>query len=83
MLKGRHISLTDGLDVGQEEESKKTFSFGLNNLDGPFTEMKKKEAGTHFKRRVQEFYFRHVNLEMFIRLSDRDIDQADIDMSLK
>lgn len=51
-----------------------TSSFGLSDLDGPFTEMKKKEAGTHFKRRVQELYFRHVNLEMFIRLSDRDID---------
>lgn len=51
-----------------------TSSFGLSNMDVPFTEMKKKEAGTRFKRRVQEFYFRHVNMEMFIILSDRDID---------
>lgn len=37
----------------------------------PFTEIKKEETGTGLGRRIQEFYFTHVRLEMFIRLSNR------------
>lgn len=49
-------------------------SFGPEQLGGPFAEMKKKEAGAGFGRRVQKLYSRHVKSKMFIKLSNRDVD---------
>lgn len=51
-----------------------TSSFGPEQLGGPFAEMKKKEAGAGFGRRVQKLYSRHGKSKMFIKLSNRDVN---------
>lgn len=58
----------------RKKKSKMISSFGPEQLGGPFAEMKKKEAGAGFGRRVRKLYSRHVKSKMFIKLSNRDVD---------
>lgn len=57
-----------------KKKSKMTPSLGPEQLGGPFAEMKKKEAGAGFGRRVQKLHSRHVKSKMSIKLSNRAVD---------